>query len=78
MAACKLSILPSSLIHQDEVESLISIENEIRLLKAERDAIAQDLLARRLRGVPVEPGLYDLEVIERALPGRREHTLVVR
>jgi len=36
------------------------------------------LLVRRLRGVAVEPGLYDLEVVEHARPGQREYRLVIR
>lgn len=78
MAACKLAILPACSIRQEEVESLISLENKIRALQEERDAIADDLMSRRLAGVGVEPGLYSLEIVERARAGRREFRLVVR
>ena len=78
MAACKLAILTACSIRQEEVESLISLENKIRALQEERDAIADDLMSRRIAGVAVEPGLYSLEVVERARAGRREFRLVVR
>ncbi|MFN3323398.1 MAG: hypothetical protein ACK5AZ_07880 [Bryobacteraceae bacterium] len=78
LAACKLAILPACAIRQEEVESLISLENKIRALQDERDALAEDLMSRRLAGVSVAPGLYSLEVAERTRAGRREFRLVVR
>jgi hypothetical protein len=78
LAACKLVILPACPIRQEEIESLISLENKIRALQEERDAIADDLLSRCIAGVAVEPRLYSLEVVERARAGRREFRLVVR
>lgn len=78
MAACKLAVLPQAAILQDEVELLISLENQMHTLRREYDELAGDLLARRMAGVPVEPGSYDLEVVEDGRAGRREFRLVVR
>lgn len=74
----QLAFLPGRLIGQEEVEAIISLENQIRRLREKRDALADDLMSRRLAGVGVAPGPYRLEVVERARAGRREFRLVIR
>jgi len=45
----KLVMLPAGTIGQDEIESLISVDNQIQALQRKRDRLADDLLA-----LPVE------------------------
>jgi hypothetical protein len=78
MAACRVAVLPSPQIGQDEVESLIHLDNEIRRLARERDALAESLLSRKLRGQAVEPGAYEIAVRQRGRGGKREYCLQVR
>ena len=74
----KLAALPIRTIKQDEIETLISLENQIHSLQRQREELSSRLLSRRMDGVGVEPGMFQLEVITQASAGRREHRIVIR
>ena len=74
----KLVVLSVGIIGQDEIEGLISVENEIQALQQKRDRLADYLLARHLAGVEVEPGIFRLGVEIEVGGGQCEHRLVIR
>lgn len=76
--AVKLVALPAKSISQDDIEELISLDNQIRDLERQRDALASSLLKQRIAGIEVEHGMFRLEVVTEASAGRREHRLAIR
>ncbi len=76
--AARVFVLPSRLISQDEIEGLLSLDNDLRSLTKKRDALAGGILDRLMSGVSVEPGVYHPKALSRECAGGREWRLVIR
>lgn len=77
MDSPKIRVLQPAKITQKEIEELMCLENQLLDLGHRRDRLARDLTDRVASGAATEPGIYRLELAEKATPGRRVAELFI-
>ncbi len=72
-----LRVVRPAPVSQQELESLIGIQNQIRHLRRMYDRQCADLLDRLLAGVDVEPGIHQAEAHTEESGPRRVTRLII-
>lgn len=64
-ATRSLEMVAAPTIHQEDVETLIGIRNQVRQLHKLYQSTAADLFSRLRSGATLEPGTHTIEIDER-------------
>ncbi len=73
----KVVSIPST-ITQVDMSNVHTYNNSIRRLEKARDAVLDSILRRYEAGAAIEPGVFDLEVIERVEGGKKTVAVKIR